>query len=78
MFCVKDGKVSKVYVVDGSVDIGELIKEFVERNDLYKIIIVIIGKIEEIELLEKVDIIIFEWMGMFFVFEFMIDIVLYV
>lgn len=64
--------------MDGSVDIGELIKEFVERNDLYKIIIVIIGKIEEIELLEKVDIIIFEWMGMFFVFEFMIDIVLYV
>lgn len=77
LFCAKDGKASKVYAVDGSVDIGELTKELVERNDLHKIITVITGKIEEIELPEKVDIIISEWMGTFLVFEFMIDTVLY-
>ena len=77
LFCARDGQADKVYAVDGSVDIGGLTKELIKRNDLHEIITVITGKIEEIELPEKVDIILSEWMGTFLVFEFMIDSVLY-
>lgn len=45
----------------------------------YVVVMVFKGKVEEIDLLvEYVDIIIFEWMGYFFFFENMLDIVLYV
>ena len=76
LFCAKDGQAKKVFAVDGSVDIGSVTTEIVKINDSNNIISVFIGKIEDIELPEKVDIILSEWMGTFLVFEFMIDSVL--
>lgn len=49
-----------------------------EENGLSDKITIIKGKIEEIELpVEKVDIIISEWMGYFLLYESMLDCVLY-
>ena len=77
LFCARDGKASKVYAVDGSVDIGSVTTEIVRLNDLSEVISVVVGKIEDVELPEKVDVILSEWMGTFLVFEFMIDSVLF-
>lgn len=45
----------------------------------FLVIIFIKGKIEEVEfLIDKVDIIISEWMGYCFLYELMLDIVLFV
>ena len=77
LFCARDGQANKVYAVDASVDIGSLATEIVKVNDLNHIVSVFIGKIEDVELPEKVDIILSEWMGTFLVFEFMIDSVLF-
>ena len=77
LFCARDGKANRVYAVDGSEDIGNVTTKLVERNDLQEVISVIIGKIEDVELPEKVDVILSEWMGTFLVFEFMIDSVLF-
>lgn len=76
LFCARDCQASKVYAVDASADIGSLTTEIVKVNSLDHVISVYIGKIEDIELPEKVDIILSEWMGTFLVFEFMIDSVL--
>lgn len=77
LFCARDGQANRVYAVDGSVDIGNVTTELVKRNDLQEVISVIVGKIEDVELPEKVDVILSEWMGTFLVFEFMIDSVLF-
>jgi len=77
LFCARDGQVDKVYAVDGSADIGSVTSEIIKINHLNDIISVFIGKIEDIELPEKVDVILSEWMGTFLVFEFMIDSVLF-
>lgn len=67
-----------MYVVDVSVDMGNLIMEVIRVNNFDYVIFVFVGKIEDVELFEKVDIILFEWMGIFLVFEFMIDLVFFV
>ena len=77
LFCARDGHADKVYAVDGSMDIGSVTTDLIKTNDLQGNISVIIGKIEDIELPEKVDVILSEWMGTFLLFEFMIDSVLF-
>ena len=77
LFCARDGDARKVYAVEGSADIGNLTSQIVAVNDLSDVISVVVGKIEEVELPEKVDVILSEWMGTFLVFEFMIDSVLF-
>jgi len=77
LFCARDGHANKVYAVDGSMDIGGVTTDLIKTNDLQGKISVIIGKIEDIELPEKVDVILSEWMGTFLLFEFMIDSVLF-
>ena len=77
LFCARDGHADKVYAVDGSMDIGSVTTDLIKTNDLQGKISVIIGKIEDIELPEKVDVILSEWMGTFLLFEFMIDSVLF-
>lgn len=53
-------------------------KEIIKENGYDNRITVIKGKVEEIELpVEKVDIIISEWMGYFLLYEGMLDSVLY-
>ncbi|XP_014100865.1 protein arginine N-methyltransferase 1 [Bactrocera oleae] len=78
MFAAKAGA-SKVIAVDCS-NIIEYARQVVIDNNLQDVISVVKGKIEEIELppgIEKVDIIISEWMGYCLFYESMLDTVLH-
>lgn len=76
MFAAKAGA-RKVIAVDQS-DIIYQAMDIVRSNKLEDTITLIKGRIEEIDLpVEKVDIIISEWMGYFLLFESMLDSVLY-
>ncbi len=68
-FAAKAGA-KKVYAVDSS-DILSVTEELVERNGLQDVVECIDGVAEEIELPEKVDVIVSEWMGMFALTEAM-------
>ncbi len=66
-----------VYAVDNA-NIAIHARTILKENNLQDKITVIKGKIEEIELpVEKVDIIISEWMGYFLLYESMLDCVLF-
>lgn len=52
-------------------------REIVKSNGFEDVITIIQGKVEELELDEKVDIIISEWMGYFLLYESMLNTVLY-
>jgi 2-polyprenyl-3-methyl-5-hydroxy-6-metoxy-1,4-benzoquinol methylase len=71
IFCVEAGA-RKVYAVDAS-EIADHARKIVENNGLSDKIEVIKGKMEEIVLPEKVDVIISEWMGLFLLFESMLE-----
>jgi type I protein arginine methyltransferase len=76
MFCAKAGA-AKVIAVDNSSIIDKA-KINIEVNGLSKIITCVSGKIEEVALpVEKVDIIVSEWMGYCLLFEAMLDSVLW-
>jgi len=76
MFAAKAGA-KKVYGVEMS-NIVEQAKKIVENNRYDGVIEIIQGKVEEIVLpVEKVDIIISEWMGYCLFYESMLDTVLY-
>ncbi|KAF7729840.1 hypothetical protein EC973_003574 [Apophysomyces ossiformis] len=75
MFAAKAGA-KQVFSVDNSAII-EKAKLNVKENGLDKIITLVRGKVEEIQLpVPQVDIIISEWMGYFLLFEAMLDSVL--
>lgn len=66
-----------VYAVENA-NIAIHARNIIEKNGLSDVITVVKGKIEEIVLpVEKVDIIISEWMGYFLLYESMLDCVLY-
>jgi len=75
IFCAEAGA-KKVYAIDAS-DIADQAKRIVELNKPSDKIEVIKGKIEEIVLPEKVDVIVSEWMGLFLLFESMLESVIY-
>jgi len=75
IFCVQAGA-KKVYAVDAS-DIANVARQIVELNGHSDKIEVIKGKMEEINLPEKVDVIVSEWMGLFLLFESMLESVIY-
>ena len=76
MFAAKAGA-AHVYGVDMS-GIVESAKKIVDTNGLGDKVTIIRGKVEEIKLpVEKVDIIISEWMGYCLFYESMLDTVLY-
>ncbi|KAI9884564.1 MAG: hypothetical protein M1823_003659 [Watsoniomyces obsoletus] len=76
MFCAKAGA-KKVIAVDNS-DILSKAKENVYENGFGDIIVCIKGKIEEVILpVEKVDIIVSEWMGYCLLYEAMLDSVIW-
>ncbi|XP_073514328.1 protein arginine N-methyltransferase 3 isoform X1 [Phyllobates terribilis] len=76
MFAAKAGA-KKVYGVDKSEIIYQAM-DIIRLNKLEDRISLIKGRIEEIDLpVEKVDIIISEWMGYFLLFESMLDSVIY-
>ncbi|KAK7808410.1 hypothetical protein U0070_014272, partial [Myodes glareolus] len=76
MFAAKAGA-KKVIAVDQSEILYQAM-DIIRLNKLEDTIILIKGKIEEVSLpVEKVDVIISEWMGYFLLFESMLDSVLY-
>jgi len=76
LFCA-DAGAKHVYAVDAS-DILDKATEIVKDNGFSDVITTIKGKIEEIELpVDKVDVIVSEWMGYFLFYESMLDTVLY-
>lgn len=75
MFAAQAGA-AKVLAVDNS-DVAYQAMDIVKENNLDSIIEVKKGKAEDIEVSEKVDVIISEWMGYFLLFESMLDTVLY-
>ncbi|GAA5821946.1 hypothetical protein JCM10212_005157 [Sporobolomyces blumeae] len=74
MFAAKAGA-KKVYAVDAS-NVAFKAMRNIKANGLNEVITVIKGKVEEIELPEKVDVIISEWMGYCLLYECMLDSVL--
>ncbi|KAB7498567.1 putative protein arginine N-methyltransferase 6.1 [Armadillidium nasatum] len=76
MFCAQAGA-SKVYAIEAS-DIGLHAKKLVEANNFNDVITVLIGKAEDLELPEKVDVIVSEWMGYMLLYETMLPSVLHV
>jgi len=76
MFAAKSGA-KKVYGIEMS-NIVEHAKKIVATNNLDNVVEIIQGKVEEVSLpVEKVDIIISEWMGYCLFYESMLDTVLY-
>ncbi|KAK0503663.1 S-adenosyl-L-methionine-dependent methyltransferase [Armillaria luteobubalina] len=69
------GGAKRVYAVDAS-DIAGKAEKIVKMNGMEDIITVIRGKIEDLTIPEKVDIIISEWMGYALLYESMLDSVL--
>ena len=76
MFCAREGQAKHVYAVEAS-SLADHLPGVLQENNLEDKISVIKGRIEEVTLPEKVDIIISEWMGTFLLFEYMIDSVLH-
>jgi predicted RNA methylase len=76
LFCAKAGA-AKVFGIDFS-SIIEHAKQIVIDNGLQKVITLIRGKVEDVELpVEKVDIIISEWMGYCLFYETMLPTVIF-
>jgi protein arginine N-methyltransferase 1 len=76
MFAAKAGA-AKVYGIEMS-NIVEHAKKIVANNNLANVVEIIQGKVEEVSLpVEKVDIIISEWMGYCLFYESMLDTVLF-
>jgi len=65
----------KVYAVEATATANHA-RDLVKANGVDDIVEVLQAKMEEVELPEKVDIIISEWMGYFLVYESMLDTVL--
>nr|XP_018904657.1 PREDICTED: protein arginine N-methyltransferase 1 isoform X2 [Bemisia tabaci]XP_018904658.1 PREDICTED: protein arginine N-methyltransferase 1 isoform X2 [Bemisia tabaci] len=78
MFAAKAGA-ARVFGIECS-NIVEYAKKIVEDNHLSNVVTILKGKVEEIELpdgIEKVDIIISEWMGYSLFYESMLDTVIF-
>ena len=73
IFCAQVGA-KKVYAVEAS-QLAKLAKEVVRENNFDNVIEVIESRIEDVGLnaIDKVDIIVSEWMGFYLVHEGMLD-----
>ena len=71
MFCAKAGAKS-VTAVDNS-KIVDKSKQIIKKNNLSSVIQIVEGKMEEVQLDTKFDVIISEWMGYALLFECMLD-----
>ncbi|KAL7180722.1 hypothetical protein ACSBR1_039729 [Camellia fascicularis] len=70
IFCAQAGA-KRVYAVDAS-DIAVQANEVVKANNLSDTVIVLHGRIEDVEIDEEVDVIISEWMGYMLLYESML------
>jgi len=76
MFCAQAGA-KKVYAIDASA-IAKQAEIVIKSNGFQDIITVFQGKAEEVELPEKVDVVISEWMGYMMLYETMLPSVLHI
>ncbi|GFP94001.1 probable protein arginine n-methyltransferase 6 [Phtheirospermum japonicum] len=70
IFCAQAGA-KRVYAVDAS-DIAVQANEVVKANNLSDTIIVLHGRVEDVEIEDKVDVIVSEWMGYMLLYESML------
>ncbi|ONI32131.1 hypothetical protein PRUPE_1G350300 [Prunus persica] len=70
IFCAQAGA-KRVYAVDAS-DIAVQANEVVKANNLSETIIVLHGRVEDVDIDEEVDVIISEWMGYMLLYESML------
>ncbi|KAI4385805.1 hypothetical protein MLD38_003798 [Melastoma candidum] len=70
IFCAQAGA-ERVYAVDAS-DIAVQAREVVKANNLSDRVIVLHGRVEDVEIDEEVDVIISEWMGYMLLYESML------
>ncbi|KAK1390207.1 Ribosomal L11 methyltransferase, PrmA [Heracleum sosnowskyi] len=70
IFCAQAGA-KRVYAVDAS-DIAAQANEVVKANNLSETVIVLHGRVEDVEINEEVDVIISEWMGYMLLYESML------
>lgn len=75
IFCAHAGA-RRVYAVDAS-EIAIQAREVVKANGLSETVIVLLGRIEEVQIDEEVDVIISEWMGYMLLYESMLASVIY-
>ncbi|CAN6236663.1 unnamed protein product [Urochloa humidicola] len=75
VFCARAGA-KRVYAVDAS-EIATQATEIVKANNLTDQVVVIHGRVEDVDLEEKVDVIISEWMGYMHLYESMLPSVLF-
>ncbi|XP_076357461.1 protein arginine N-methyltransferase 6-like isoform X3 [Tachypleus tridentatus] len=73
---VADVGAGTVYAIEGSC-VTAVAREVIKVNGLEEKIVVVWGKVEEVSLPEKVDIIVSEWMGYMLLYETMLPSVLY-
>ncbi|KAA0187841.1 hypothetical protein HAZT_HAZT004999 [Hyalella azteca] len=76
LFCAQAGA-KKVYAIEAS-QIAMLAKKSVIANGFEDIITVLEGRAEDVELPEKVDVIVSEWMGYMMLYETMLPSVLHI
>jgi len=74
LFCKQAGA-KKVYAVEAS-PLAKILKDVIRVNQAEDVIEVLHQKVEDVELSEKVDIIVSEWMGFYLLHESMLDSVL--
>ncbi|KAK7273424.1 hypothetical protein RIF29_14473 [Crotalaria pallida] len=70
IFCAQAGA-KRVYAVDAS-DIALQANEVVKANNLSDVVIVLHGRVEDVDIDEEVDVIISEWMGYMLLYESML------
>ncbi|KHN46518.1 Hypothetical protein glysoja_044855 [Glycine soja] len=70
IFCAQAGA-KRVYAIDAS-DIALQANEVVKANNLSDVIVVLHGRVEDVEIDEEVDVIISEWMGYMLLYESML------
>lgn len=73
LLAAKHAGAARVYAVEAAPTMARLARELVRRNGLEQTVQVIEGRAEDVELPEKVDCIVSEWMGFYLLHESMLD-----
>uniref|UniRef100_A0A3Q3W0F2 Protein arginine N-methyltransferase 2 n=1 Tax=Mola mola TaxID=94237 RepID=A0A3Q3W0F2_MOLML len=75
LFCAQLAQPSVVYAVE-ACSMAAYTRQLVKQNGFEEVVTVLQGRAEEIQLPEKVDVLVSEWMGSCLLFEFMVESVL--
>ncbi|XP_033842280.1 protein arginine N-methyltransferase 2 [Periophthalmus magnuspinnatus] len=75
LFCAQLAQTAKVYAVEAS-PIVEYTRRLVRQNDCEDVVCVLQGRAEQVQLPQRVDVLLSEWMGNCLLFEFMVEAVL--